>query len=311
MTVIALHLPEMIPQWWMDALFEGLPEHTLKKWPKEIDDPAEVSYVITLKPEPNSLAEYPNLKAIFATSAGVDHFIEDSTLPSDVPLCRLTNPELSARMSEYVLFHILRFHRHHDAYQVSQKEHKWSPIQQVAASDVTVGIMGLGALGLDAARKLINVGFQVQSWSRTQKQEKGIKSFTGKDELPTFLNSSEFVVCFLPLTDQTRGLLNKHTLAMLPDNAVIINVGRGACLVDEDLIDALDTGKLRGAVLDVFAKEPLPEDHPFWSHPKVTMTPHVSTVTHPRMLGPNVRENIQRIENGKPPLNVIDRTVGY
>lgn len=311
MTVIALHLPDMIPQWWLDTLAEGLPECILKRWPKEIGDKSEVDYVITLKPEPNSLSDYPSLKAIFATSAGVDHFIEDNTLPVSIPLCRLTNPELSARMSEYVLLHVLRFHRHLAEYQNLQSEKKWSPIQQKAASDSTVGIMGLGALGLDAAQKLRTVGFKVHSWSQSQKHEEGIKSYFGDDQLSGFLNTSDYLVCFLPLTDKTRGILNRKTLAELPDGAIVINVGRGACLVETDIITALDDGKLAGAVLDVFGTEPLPAEHPFWKHPKVTVTPHVSTVTHPRMLGPYIRENIARIEGGQIPLNVIDRLNGY
>lgn len=311
MTVIALHLPEMIPQWWLDALQEGLPQFELKKWPNEVSDKSAVEYAITLKPEPNSLSGYPNLKAIFATSAGVDHFIEDKTLPAEVPLCRLTNAELSARMSEYVLLHILRMHRHLDEYRALQSEKKWSPIQQSAASDATVGIMGLGALGLDSARKLKAVGFNVQGWSQTQKDEEGVQSYFGDDQLISFLNTSDYLVCFLPLTDKTRGILNAKTLSKLPEGALIINVGRGACLVEADLIAALDGGKLKGAVLDVFETEPLPVDHPLWVHPKVTITPHVSTVTHPRMLGPYICENIARMENGKPPLNVIDRTNGY
>lgn len=311
MAVIALHLPETIPQWWTDALTEGLLPYSLKWWPRDINDTSEVDYVITLKPEPHSLLAYPNLKAIFATSAGVDHFIEDDTLPNNVPLCRLTNFELSARMSEYVLLHILRFHRQHDVYRAAQNECKWSPQEQVAACDVTVGIMGLGALGEDAAKKLMAIGFKVQSWSRTKKDLPGVKSYAGDEDLSAFLESSQYLVCFLPLTPQTRGILNKVTLAKLPDGAVLINVGRGKCLVEEDLIDILATDKLRGAVLDVFETEPLPETHPFWLHPKVTVTPHVSTVTHPRMLGPYISENIARIENGKAPLNVINRTVGY
>lgn len=311
MTAIALHLPDMIPQWWLDSLGEGLAEYSLKRWPGEVTNKSEIDYVITLKPEPNSLNDYPNLKAIFSTSAGVDHFIADDTLPEDVPLCRLTNAELSARLSEYVLLHILRFHRHLAEYQTSQTEKEWAPIQQKAASDSTVGIMGLGALGLDAARKLKAVGFNVQGWSQSQKHEDGIRSYFGSDQLSDFLNTSHYLVCFLPLTDKTRGILNSETLAELPDGAIVINVGRGACMVEDDLIAALDDGNLAGAVLDVFAKEPLPSDHPFWTHSKVTVTPHISTVTHPRMLGPYIRENIARIESGQPPLNIIDRAAGY
>ena len=301
----------MVPQWWVDSLVESLSEFRIQRWPAEIENDADVSYVITLKPEPNALSSYSNLKAIFATSAGVDHFIDDVSLPSDVPLCRLTSPELSARMSEYVLLHVLYHHRHGEEYRLSQAEKKWSPIQQKAASDVNVGIMGFGALGLDAARKLKEIGFQVHGWSRSQKHEEGIKSYFGRDQLHAFLGVSEYLVCLLPLTSATRGILNRETLAMLPDGAVIVNVGRGACLVDDDLIDMLNEGKLAAAVLDVFATEPLPAEHPFWVHPKVTVTPHVSTVTHPRMLGPYIRENIARIESGKPPKNVVQQAQGY
>ena len=311
MPTIALHMPEKIPQWWIETLAEGLSGHRVRRWPSEIEDLDEVDYVITLKPEPNSLNNYSNLKAIFATSAGVDHFVDDETLPSDVPLCRLTNSELSARMSEYVILHVLRHHRQLDEYLLSQSKKEWSPRQQKAASDVSIGIMGLGALGLDAARKLKIVGFQVRGWSKTQKSEKGIESYYGPDQLDAFLSRSQYLVCFLPLTSETNGILNRDTLVKLPDGAVVINVGRGACIVEDDLVAALDSGKVGAAVLDVFSVEPLPDDHIFWDHPKVTVTPHISTVTHPRMLVPLINENIARIEAGKQPLNMIDRTKGY
>ena len=301
----------MVPEWWIDTLIKSLSDFRTQRWPAEIENEADVSYVVTLKPEPNSLKSYPNLKAIFATSAGVDHFIEDASLPRDVPLCRLTSPELSARMSEYVVLHVLYHHRHGDQYRMFQAEKKWSPIQQKAASDVNVGIMGLGVLGLDAAKKLKQIGFQVHGWSRSEKHEEGIKSYFGPDQFQAFLGASEYLVCLVPLTSATRGILNRQTIAMLPDGAVILNVGRGACLVEDDLIDALDRGKLAAAVLDVFATEPLPEEHPFWVHPKITVTPHISTVTHPRMLGPFIRENIARIESGKPPKNVVQPAQGY
>lgn len=311
MSTIALHLPEKIPQWWIEALVEGLHNHQIWCWPKQIEDDSEVEFVITLKPEPNSLSGYSNLKAIFATSAGVDHFIDDETLPRDIPLCRLTNPELSARMSEYVILHVLRHHRQLDDYLLSQSKTEWSPRQQKAASDVSVGIMGLGSLGLDAARKLKTIGFEVRSWSKSEKSEPGMTSYYGQDQLESFLSGSEYLVCFLPLTSETNGILNRDTLDKLPDGAVVVNVGRGACIVEHDLVTALDSGKVGAAVLDVFSVEPLPDDHVFWGHPKVTVTPHISTVTHPRMLGPLVDENIVRIKAGRPPLNVVDRAKGY
>ena len=311
MAKIAVHLPDQVPQSWVDALVEGLPEHELQRWPNVAAHADEIEYAIVLIPEPGSLCGYPRLKAIFLSTAGIDHLIGDDSLP-DVPICRLTHPELAARMSEYVLAHVLRQHRQLPAYAAAQRAGQWRPLKpQLAASDVTVGILGLGVLGLDAARKLGTVGFRLRSWSRSPKDEQGIDCFHGLDQLNTFFGECNYAVSFLPLTAKTRDLLDASAFAAMPEGAIFINVGRGGCVVEEDLLAALDAGHLGGAVLDVFAEEPLPDGHPFWSHPKVTVTPHISTTTHPRMLIPHVRNNIARIERGEAPLNVVDLAAGY
>jgi len=301
----------MIPQWWLDVLVEGLSGHDLRRWPDEVGSPGEIEYVITLKPEPNSLSNYPNLRAIFSTAAGIDHFIFDKTLPKGVPICRFSHPELASRMSEYILLNILRFHRQLPAYQEQQKAKLWKPLQQKAAQDVTVGVMGIGNLGLDSAQKLLSVGFNVRGWSRTPKIAQGIECFHGQAQLEGFLAGADYLACFLPLTPETKGILNARAFSSLPQGAVIINVGRGACIVEKDLLDGLSTGSIGAAVLDVFETEPLPPEHPFWVHPNILITPHISTVTHPRMLVPNIQDNIARIESGRPPTNVVDATRGY
>jgi glyoxylate/hydroxypyruvate reductase A len=311
MAVIALHLPPTLPQAWLDTLIEGLKDHSLRKWPDQIAAPDEVEYVITLRPEPGSLNKYARLKAIFSTAAGVDHLLVDESFPRNVPLCRLTHPELASRMSEYVLLHVLRIHRQCSAYRDQQAGKVWKPLAQKGAQESTVGIMGLGVLGLDAARKLRSIGFKVCGWSRTPRAEEGIVCFHGAAQLEDFLKQAEYLVCFLPLTAETRGILNKRSLGLLPRGAAVINVGRGKCISEQDLLEALATGSVGEAVLDVFDREPLPAESPLWTHPKVTITPHVSTTTHPKMLVETIRENIARIESGRAPLNVVDPTRGY
>lgn len=311
MATIALHMPATIPNAWVDALVASLPEHKIARWPGGIGDPARIEYVLMLKPEPHALTPYVNLKAMFSTAAGVDHLLSDETLPKHVPLCRLTHPEMAARMSEYVLLHVLRYHRQLPTYQAQQARNEWKSHPQKAASDVTVGIMGLGQLGRDAARKLQVVGFKVTAWSRSAKTEPDIECFAGTEQLDAFLAKAEFLVSFLPLTESTRKFLDARVFRSLPKGAVVINVGRGGCLNEDDLLAVLDAGHLGGAVLDVFQTEPLPVSSALWSHPKVTVTPHNSTTTQPRMLAPYVRENIARIARGEPPLNIVDRARGY
>jgi glyoxylate/hydroxypyruvate reductase A len=214
-------------------------------------------------------------------------------------------------MAEYVLLHVLRYHREQPALDAQQRARQWRIIASPAASHRRVGIMGLGAMGGEAARHLLAVGFDVASWTRSARSMPGVAAFHGADGLAPFLARTEILVCLLPLTPETRGILDRDLFRRLPRGAYLINAGRGGHQVEADILSALDEGQLAGATLDVFSTEPLPADSPFWVHPKVTVTPHNASITNPRSAVRHVVESIRRIRAGEPLRNVVDPAVGY
>jgi glyoxylate/hydroxypyruvate reductase len=282
----------------------------IRVWP-DIGDPAEIDYALIWRPEPGFLASLPNLKLILSLGAGVDHLLGDPRLPHHLPIVRLVDPHMTAAMSEYVVLQVLRLHRHDLDYRAQQQERVWRELDQKNAADRRVGILGFGELGRDAAKKLKALGFDVAAWSRSEKTAAGVESYAGADGLRHLLGRSEIVVCLLPLTSETEGILNARTLALLPLGAALVNAARGAHLVEDDLFAALASGKLSGAVLDVFHDEPLPADHPFWHHPRVVVTPHVAAFTNPATAAPIILDNIRRFEEGRPLLNRVDPARGY
>lgn len=290
-------------------LQEGLPGIDLRRFP-EIGNPAEIDYAIMFRPAPGSLQNLPNLKAIFMTSAGVDAIMHDDTLP-DVPIIRNTDPHLAAGIREYVVYHVLHYHRFFDRYAVQQPQKIWKQYPQLIASTRTIGIMGLGEMGLPTATALTALGFRVRGWRATPKQIDGIESFYGDDQKNDFLSGCEMLVNILPLTDKTRGILNADLFAQLPKGAIVMNVGRGAHLVEQDLIDALDRDHLSAAVLDVFPAEPLVETSPFWSHPKVKLTPHIASLTDYKNICQNILSLIDQYERGKEMPGAVDRRRQY
>ena len=297
-------------EWWRTELTSRLPYLAMRVWP-EVGDVADIDFALVWKPKPGDLARYPNLRAIFSLGAGVDHLFGDPGLPPGVPICRVVDAALTAGMTEYVLLAVLRHHRDAPAYERLQRAGKWEgrPFRQ--AFERSVGIMGLGALGADAAAHLVDLGFKVNGWSRTPKVLPGVTSFHGGDGLRPFLRHSEIVVCLLPLTAETNGILNRDTFADLPPGAYLINAARGAHLVEQDLIPALDAGQLSGASLDVYRTEPLPDGHPFWSDERIIVTPHIASMSDPRTVADQVAENIKRARAGAPLLHLIDRRLGY
>jgi glyoxylate/hydroxypyruvate reductase A len=214
-------------------------------------------------------------------------------------------------MSEYVVLSVLNYCRQFDDYRADQAQKQWHPRKPRLAEDTRIGILGFGQLGADAAKKLSNLGFRVAGWSRRPKNIAGGQCFAGEEALANFLSRTHILICLLPLTPATKGILNRKTFEKLPGGAYVINVARGQHLVESDLIDALDSGQLTGACLDVFDVEPLPPDHPFWAHPKIKVTPHISSITFPKAVAPQIIENYQRAKTGKPPLNVVDAERGY
>lgn len=298
------------PDWWGAEIKKAIPDIEFRVWP-EMGDIGEIEYALVWRPEPGLLARLPNLKAIFSLGAGVDHLFSDPDLPKTVPITRVVDINLTARMSEYVLLHVLRYHRQHDAYAASQAAGLWEERHQPGSQDRRIGILGQGVLGSDAARHLAALGFQVAGYSRTSKTIERIESFHGADGLTPLANRSDILINMLPLTPALEGVLNADLFAALPEGAVVINVGRGAHLVENDLLAALDSGHLGGATLDVFRAEPLPEAHPFWTHPKITVTPHIASVADPRTVVQQVAENIRRDRAGEPLIDVVDPAVGY
>lgn len=296
---------------WREAILGKFPDATFDIWPDDVVDKASYDYAIVWRPSVGELKTYPNLKGILSLGAGVDGILMDTELPDNIPVVRLVDRCLTEGMSEYVLYWVIHYHRRMGVYLNWSSNGIWKQMRQTDTRDKKVGFLGIGELGSDAARKVAALGFDVAGWSRTEKKIDGITSYYGADGLMPFLNRTEILIILLPLTDATKGIINKETLAALPEGASIINCARGAHVVDEDLIAALDSGHINAATLDVFHVEPLPSDHPYWVHPKVTVTPHIASLTVPSSAADWMEENINLIEAGKPPLNTVDVKKGY
>lgn len=286
------------PDIWKKALEEVIPDLDFRVWP-DVGDPDEVELALVWKAPLGFYSRFPNLRGIISLGAGVDHLFRDPGLPDDMPLARVVDPNLERMMSEFVLTCALYYHRDLDHFAAAQEEKVWAQTPAVRTSDRTIGILGAGELGGGAARVLKSQGFDVQVWSRRAKSFEGIRSYVEED-LETFLGGSKILVNLLPLTGATRRILNQQTLAKLPRGACVINVGRGAHVDETALLGLLDSGYLRGAFLDAFDTEPLPREHPFWSHPKVKVTPHVAAHTDPSTAAALVRDNLQRLRQGQP-----------
>ncbi len=303
------------PARWREHFSKLCSDRPVVLWPDEAIDPALVRYAAVWKPAPSALRAFPNLEAIFNLGAGVDAVIADRTLP-DLPLVRVALDDLTGRMTEYVVMHVLMHHRRQRYYDACQRERIWSPKQQWAASAVRVGILGLGILGCDCAEVLSRIGFDVAGWSRSAKSLPGVTCFAGEGELGAFLSRTDILVCVLPLTSQTKGILNRATFAQLARDGVfggpvLINAGRGGLQKEDDIVGALDDGTLLAATLDVFTTEPLPADSALWAHPKITISPHNAADTDPPVVSAYVARQIERYEQGLPLENVVDRARGY
>jgi glyoxylate/hydroxypyruvate reductase len=302
------------PVRWRERFAAVCPDRAVALLPHDQVAPDAVRYAAVWKPPPGGLAAFPRLEAIFNLGAGVDALMADATLP-DVPVVRVADADLTGRMTEYVVLHVLMHHRHLRYLDACQRERLWAPQAQRAAGAVRVGIMGLGVLGRDAADALRRLGFDVAGWSRSRKAIAGMKTFADEPELAAFLARTDILVCLLPLTPATKGILNRRTFALLAHDGalgpIVINAGRGGLQVESDLLAALDNGTLAAASLDVFATEPLPRESPLWSHPKVTISPHNAADTDPDAISVYVAEQIARHERGEPLQNVVDRRLGY
>jgi glyoxylate/hydroxypyruvate reductase len=300
---------------WAQRFRALAPSRPIRIWPNQIERADDITYACAWRARHGALAGFTNLKAIFSLGAGVDHLLGDPALPA-VPIVRIVDPDLTARMIEYVVLHVLLIHRRQRLYDAQQRQRLWRDHDQPAAGEVSVGVMGLGHLGSAAAQALRGLGFQVHGWSRTPKSIRGVACHSGSDGLDSFLAASEILVVLLPHTLSTEGMINLALLRKLRrDGALggahLINAGRGLLQVDADILSALNEHLLASATLDVFPNEPLAHESSFWDHPQVTVTPHNAAASDPRFLVRNVLAQIERLECGEPLEHTIDRALGY
>ncbi|MEI2385373.1 glyoxylate/hydroxypyruvate reductase A [Breoghania sp. JC706] len=304
---------------WTSRFEALLPGHDVRSHPETTGNPADIRYLLAWKPDGELLRSLTGLEVIFSLGAGVDHLLKHPDLP-DVPIVRIVDPDLTMRMSEWVVLQVLLHHRKHRLYHAQQQQRLWKGHDQPAASAVRVGILGLGVLGADAATALARLGFQVAGWSRSPKAIPGIQSYSGTQGLEEMLQRTDILVNLLPLTGETTGLIDYKLLSRLStdgrrhpncDAPVLINAGRGGSQVETDIVRALDDGTLAACSLDVFEHEPLPAPAPLWTHPKAYVTPHIAADSDPESLSRYVAARIRAHEAGEGLINVVDRTAGY
>ena len=295
---------------WIERLRAELPGWDIRG----ADDPGEpdaVDYVVVWRPPPGWMAGFPNLKAIVSVGAGVDHVLADPDCPRHVPIVKTTGSDLTQRMREYVALHVLRHHRRLPELERFARERRWQQLVVPPASARRVGVMGLGTLGRAAVTTLLGLGFEVSGWSRSGADIDGMRSHRGADELGAFLAGCEILVCLLPLTPETRGILDATLFEALPAGAALINAARGQHLIEADLLAALDAGQLSGATLDVFATEPLPAEHPFWHHPAVLVTPHTASLIDPAAGSGIIARNLRDFDAHGTVADLADAERGY
>jgi glyoxylate/hydroxypyruvate reductase A len=295
-------------QAWQQAFCAALPEAELHVWP---DAPAAVDYALVWKPPPELFERVHVRRAIVNLGAGVDALLALPTLPRDVPVLRLTDAGMAEQMAEYVVLAVLAAFREQHAYAQQQREARWAPRPRLDKSQFTVGLLGLGVLGAAVAEALRTLHFPLAAWTSRPRDVAGIAAYHGAEGLRRMLTATRVLCCLLPSTPATRGLLNADTLGRLPRGAHLVNVSRGDLVVDADLVALLDRGHLASATLDVFREEPLPPGHPFWHHPGIVLTPHVSAVTlidaSVAQLAPRLRAHLR----GEDVEGVVDRARGY
>lgn len=297
------------PKAWKKTLIEELPDLDFHTDPNAVD-PATVHYALAWKPPAGFFGRFPNLKLVTNLGAGVDSLVGRDDLP-DVPISRLSDTGMVQLMTSYVLFAVIRYARDIQIFERAQRRSEWRYVHPRALSDIRVGVLGLGELGGPAAQALATAGFDIRGWSRSLKDIPGVRCTAGLDTLDALLRETEILVILLPLTEDTRGLINARRLALLPAGAKLINASRGAVVDEPALIAALRSGQIAEATLDVFAVEPLPKTHPFWGMENVLITPHLASITVPEAAAREVAESIRRVRSGLPPLHRIDPRRGY
>ena len=294
---------------WQRALHQIDPEGGIAAWP-DTGNTDGIEVAILWNHPQGVLSSFPNLRLISSMGAGVDHILRDPLLPKDIPIMRIVDKQLSDAMSNYIIMAILNYQRNLHHHLSNQKKKIWD--QKLAYKfTLNIGFLGMGLLASDAARKLDKLGFQVRGYSKSQKNILGIKNYHGASKLDPFLSGLDVLVNLLPLTEQTRGILNIELFTRLTKPALLINAARGEQLVEQDLVQALDQGLLSQAYLDVFQHEPLPSEHPFWSHPKVFMTPHIAAITNPKNAVKQIARNYKRLQNHQELTHLVDFSKQY
>jgi glyoxylate/hydroxypyruvate reductase A len=308
-----LLMPPRNPERWHDALTlwlaRALPGTRVHLWPDLGPDPAAIEIAMVWTAPPELFEKLPGLRCVMALGAGVDDLAP--LLPPGIALTRVVDAALTASMTEYVLYHVLRHHRGMDAYRADREQRVWHPRPYPPASERSISVLGLGELGAHVARTLAGLSFRVHGLSRTPRHVADVTCLSGEGALEAVLGHGEILVCLLPLTPETRDLLDAAAFARMPRGACLINAARGAVVVDADLLAALDTDHLSGATLDVFRQEPLPPEHPFWRHPRVTITPHVASLTNLDSVAAQLADNVRRFAAGEALVHAVDRDRGY
>jgi len=311
MALLIINLDRMIgnAEAWRDAFAERLPDLEIRVWP-DAGAAADIEYLAFIRPDFDALPAFPNLKAMFSRSAGVEAFVDHPRLPK-VPLGKIEPAGGDPMMTEYVVMHVLRFHRDMPAYQAAQANREWRRARIVRPEERRVGFLGYGLMARPPALVLQSLGFPVSAWVRSPRENEAIPIFHGRAQLEPFLRQTDIAVCLLPLTRETEGIFCARTFAMMPRGAMLVNVGRGKHVVEADLIKALDSGQLSYAALDALWPEPLPAQSPLWLHPKVTVMPHVARRPTVAQLVTEIVANIRSLESGGPLLQEVDIRMGY
>lgn len=310
---ILFYHPTFDTAWWLKALAKAIPGANVREWKR--GDNAHADYALVWHPPVDMLAGR-KLKAVFALGAGVDSILSKlkahpEMLDASIPLFRLEDTGMGLQMQEYAVSQVLHWFRRFDDYQALKSQAKWQPLQEYTREEFTVWIMGAGVLGAKVAESLQAWGFPLRCWSRTRKSWPGVESFAGTAELAAFLSQTRVLINLLPNTAETVGIINTGLLNQLQDGAYVLNLARGVHLKEDDLLAALNTGKLKGAMLDVYSSEPLPENNPLWKHPRVAMTPHIAAVTRPAEAVDYISRTILNLESGKAVTGQVDRVRGY
>jgi glyoxylate/hydroxypyruvate reductase A len=294
---------------WREVFARELPEVDFRCWP-EAGDLSQIRHLVAWTVSDEVASALPNLEVLFSVGAGLDQ-LDLSRLPDDLRIVRMIEPGITQTMADYVSLAVLALHRDLPFFLAEQRAGRWSWRDALPARERRVGIMGLGELGLAAAEALSPHGFELSGWSRSRRTVDGMRCFAGEEELATFLSQAEILICLLPLTEETRGILGRKTFELMPRGSRIVNVARGGHLVEKDLLEALDSGQLTAAMLDVADPEPLPQGHPFYSHPAIILTPHVSGVTRTDSAVQVLIANMRREISGLPLMGEVDRRRGY